>query len=459
MIKYLQAAVKRDFIEQGKWAWLFWVFTVLLLLRLVYVQPYNPDAGYYASGAKLILEGLKPYRDFQLGYLPLGIYLLSAFFFITGSDSLEAGFVFIFLVNVLSSWVVYGWCRKKGCSSNYAWVLASVYLLLVVQHEGSLLVLEPIMAFFLLLAFFFSEGSNKLHWLLVGLFVGALFFIKQYGLLFLPLFVWRAVLSKEKMRAKIWFLLLGFMATGLIFVNYFFDEIFYQNLITQTNNRTYQYYGAGIFQWIKGSMNLVAPVAVALCAYIYLYLDGQIRTRQVAFIVVAFLLVSAQFWFKIFPHYYILALPAIMLMLAEIPQKQDWPFLKPLIIFSFTPSLFYLFNLAFSTEIRLEKEKQQGIARQILELTHGYNQNILIVNCDEFINPYLYAVNNFYPPDLRKTRFGFESTPEFTPLIISASYVVLTKEKWWEIEQYNPETLKLLQAKKQVVKPDFILCY
>lgn len=289
----------------------------------------NCDTGYYLGVVELLHEGLVPYKDFALGYTPLAMYLLLIPRFFTSSYSIIMLFhsLILFTDAVLLAVCVY----KEVRSVLLSWTIGLVFLVLSYYLEGIYLYLEPYSIFFgecamLVMLSLKEKGASKRRFVLL-LVSGALsslaFLSKQYGIVFAAYIGIMALLSSETWKRKVLdciVLFCGFCVPVVLVVFLFaindgsISELYAQLSGNGYGDRSLGMYKTGVFRVLRLFPWLFfVPVLV---------LEKDKRKRTVVLSCVAgTFLVSLQFYFFVWSHYYLFLLPFVLLLFGLIWQS------------------------------------------------------------------------------------------------------------------------------------------
>lgn len=144
------------------------------------------DAGYYASLARLTARGYVPFLDFPSVYPP-GVYYLLA---VLGESGLSDPLLlraYVCAFHSLNALLFFLLLRTLGLATRHALFWCCVFLLWVLQLDGTDVVLEPFQQTFLLAGMLGILRLDGWRGALVGgLSVGCALLVKQYTLLALP---------------------------------------------------------------------------------------------------------------------------------------------------------------------------------------------------------------------------------------------------------------------------------
>lgn len=249
---------------------ILWVLGAILIAGL-YIHAYlfapiNTDAGFYLSMTDQWFNGAVIYKDLQMNYTPLGIYLFGLCDIWTNSPRYDDYLLVLYIFNILNAGWIYLLSRKLGLTTFISAGASLVSLGLYYKYEATLIVLEPFMLFFLLAATYFSlfaTRSDRL-WLFVGFFVSFAFLCKQYSLVIVPpmiywmyklggfRFVWRLGL----------FFLTGFSLPVMIFLGHY--ALTYEIYPTEIMRIWFSSGGYGARSLLQMSLSLLLFITISL---------------------------------------------------------------------------------------------------------------------------------------------------------------------------------------------------
>ncbi len=167
-----------------------------------YMSLFEPDEGYYATAAKLVYEGMVPYKDFVFTHTPLYLYLLSKAYLIFGVSIITARMVTA-TIAIFTVLVLYAFVRRLY--NPLIAVLAFIFYALnpVVLISDRIVQLSTPVLFFVLLAVYYLILSKKnVHLFTVGTILGIGFLLKEATLLALAGIILFLLWEKKKTKVK-----------------------------------------------------------------------------------------------------------------------------------------------------------------------------------------------------------------------------------------------------------------
>ncbi len=169
-----------------------WLKISLLILLTGFIFstvgiPYlNPDSGFYLKYAWDIHNGLSYYKDMNVAYNPLAMFILSFIFDIYPSISLYFIFLFIVILYFISALLFYTILCNFKTDKPIAKLFSFILLVSLFELDGANIQLEPFVLLFQLTGILFIQKwsvNKKYIWLfLAGLSCFFAFYTKQYGI-------------------------------------------------------------------------------------------------------------------------------------------------------------------------------------------------------------------------------------------------------------------------------------
>jgi len=299
-------------------------FGVSLLLLVVYLlsalrSPVNADAGYYLGTVELIHKGFVPYRDFKLSYTPLFFYVLQIPRLFMGEyPDYTIYMLFLYLIVFLDAVLLAAIVKKISKSVKWAWFSAIAFLILYYYLDGAYFVLEACSVCFGLVSMLILIGEKQTVWqmMLSGTFAALAFLTKQYGVLFVGV-VGVLLLSSDvewkKRMLNCLYAAIGFCVVIALFV------LMYMISGLGVDELMHSLGGSGYGK--QASLTYVEGVGKTLKLFPYLLFVPCLffgkKDKGLGLItacIVSILLASLQFYFNVFPHYYVYLLPFVLVL-------------------------------------------------------------------------------------------------------------------------------------------------
>ncbi len=148
--------------------------------------PLNVDAGFYLPVARDMVRGHTLYHDLPCDYPPAVFEALSLLRprWLATPAVVKLVWLFVHAANAVLLFCV---LRRWQYHRDVAWFAATVFAAWTMALDGTAIVLEPLVNFFLLLAMLsVARGSRRTTGFIAGLLFGTALMVKQYALLSLP---------------------------------------------------------------------------------------------------------------------------------------------------------------------------------------------------------------------------------------------------------------------------------
>lgn len=241
--------------KETNWRLYLWYVFLALSVPLALIpmvlcalgNPMDADPSYFLSIMERISEGKVLYKDVHCGYPPVWFYLTAAvkWLFHIPSGCEEPYYIFHFLMQVFSAFVLFKMIRHLGIDAKIAYFCSWLFVMMGHWMQASFLILEPLTIAFGLLALWLvmEHGKGNVWQLFIaGVAASCSFLCKQYGLgyLFLCLFLMLFYCKTDAKRIAMF--LLGFVVPLLICLaiwgNAFVNNVFlngYGSSIDESN--------------------------------------------------------------------------------------------------------------------------------------------------------------------------------------------------------------------------------
>lgn len=422
-------------------------FLLVAYLLAAFRSYVNADAGYYLGVTELIHQGYVPYRDFRLGYTPLLFYTMQIPRAIMGTYPVYLGYmlflyVFVFLDAFLLALIV----RKLTYSIKQAWLSGLFFLVIYYYLEGTFFVLEAFSLCFGLISILMIIDNKQTFGRIVlsGAFVALAFLAKQYGVLFAGVIGILLLFSKVEWKKRILnsiYATLGFCAVMALFVVLFRISGFgFDELINALSGSGYgRKAGSAYFEGVLKSLRLFPYLMFVPCLFI-----GKMDKERALIIacLTGILLASLQFYFNVFPHYFIYLLPFVLILNVLI-----WKQLKLLGCSRFLLLLYYGFfftsvaipmqNVYKNTKTLVKHDLRAGQIQTANQLRLIVDKNhVETAMCYWNTLPY-YALCPMVPSTMEKYgfSFGYDTEETYCERLMGADCFVVEKKEMKDIEK------------------------
>jgi len=320
------------------------VYLFVLLIGYVIVTflfPYiEVDASYYLKIAFDISHGMSFYKDMNVQYNPLVMYLLSFLFYIfpkAGFYLINSYLLLIYIVNGFLFYKILGFYDLKKAIKQ---LFVIIMLLSFYLFTGFNLYLEPFVLMFQFLALFLllKWEVNKSWQLLffAGMCSYFAFYSKQYGIFILPAFIFFIYINSKSLSNKIqhfiYFLIVIIVPLGIIYIYFWlfskipFIEFTYKILAIKSLSGEDVVTGINyhLSAFLLSSINfiLTAPY-VTIIFYAIFRKEIRLLTKKSIFCFLIIFGACMQLFFAAYIHYFQLIFPYFLLLAAIILNEQD----------------------------------------------------------------------------------------------------------------------------------------
>ncbi len=217
---------------------IFLMIFPLLILYILFVSLRGIlfyDEGYILYGAKRILEGQIPYKDFHFAYTPASLYLTALSFKIFGISVLS-GRILMIIVNGVGVFVAYILLKQFVKNKYYIFLGVTAYLFWGIGHINfpwPIMLAIPSGLFHSLLLYKFLKTKLARFAFIAAVFVAMTFLIKQNLGIVLGLQTFMLLVIFKELRSKffVFFYFLGILLPSLIYAGYLFHTNSFYNFI------------------------------------------------------------------------------------------------------------------------------------------------------------------------------------------------------------------------------------
>ena len=406
---------------------LLFIFALILLSMGIYIKYgiIQADASYYLGVSKSMMEGMIPYKDFQVGYTPLSFYLMCIPLYLT-NGSYSACLICLYGFHLLNAFLVFLICRKHFFSRFNSYYCALLSLLLCYYFGGEVYILEPFVLFFGLFSLYFAMSEKICDIIIAGFLCFCSFWSKQYGLGFFFLCL-AYLLNGQNVLKKQLFLILGF-AVGAIFwgVVLKLQGVSFESLIS-LNGSTYERKGglAGIVYVWRTLFSIIPLLFVSLLLCILKW-KSCIKDRLIKVSICALAGFMLQWYIRTYWHYLIYMMPFCVFILFKVSNYIKSRRLKTIYYILFCISFVRPTIALIQSDVLIVKEKprleQEEFAKEVLKIIPKKTKDVFGEQNCSFINGY-------YPPLFDTYGFSFAESEEQFNKQIKASRYYLTYDK------------------------------
>lgn len=410
----------------------FWGLILgLLMVSGILFSPFSGDAPYYLSTARDISHGLVPYRDINLSYTPLMMYLNAIIWFVVSQPHYSAFIIFQYLIILCSAFILYKIALRMSLSKAKATFISIFFSICILSSDGHFINLEVYSILFVLLSYL---SLIQKRFLLCGFLLALTFFCKQYGILnFIPFLLLLVFAEGFKFKPILQFCIGGIIPL-LFFIGYFcvVKETAFQNLLMQLTGQGYGEKNIAETKTLFGFLNgakVFILMLVPLCFYKFNPFTNTMRMALVIAILVMLLPVAVQS----FQHYFLNAFPYIAILLITL-WKQDEIQWRPVHVSLAIVSVLLILRIVNHAE----KRETQRIIAEVLSKEYPKGSIIYLKGT---IN-YLYISNDYSNPVLKDVGYSyiFKTSREFLK-----NHTVLSFDR---VGAYLPNRIISINGKK-----------
>ena len=418
------------------------LFSVYLLLTFVLSalrSPINIDAGYYLGVTELIHDGYFPIKDFGLRYTPLCFYILQIPRWFMGEfPDYSVYMLSLYLVAIIDAILLSSIIRRVTGNVKIAWFAGLSFLALYYYLDGEFFIIEAFSIFFGLLAttLLVEREHSALRCILAGACCALSFLAKQYGLLFfgfLTVLLLTSVIPIRKRLIQCLLIGLGGGIVLLFFVLWFnFKGVSIRELISSLSGSNYGQQSLLLYaDGLKRCCKLFPYLFFLPCLF---YCKQKEHYPLIWACLVGLFLASLQFFFNVFPHYYMYLLPFVFLLCALLLHGIH-SFWKIKTIF-----LIYVCVLFTSIAIPLQTDYTSTIA--LIRHNHRYEQEQAISQLRQIVQDYkienafcfwntiqFYGLCPLKPPAMQKYgyEFGYNTEEALAERLMKADCFLVSK--------------------------------
>lgn len=425
---------------------IFWGIAAFLMIAFFlysfWIAPFSVHHGYYVGAAKLMAEGLVPFKDFNIMDFPLGIWIISLVYRIVGvSTSGNAAVVFLMFIHLTNIGLLNLIMKTLHVKRVYSWISTIFYVLVLYSSDSLMVTLEPIAVLFLQISILIVLlWLNKLNSIACSVIFLIAVLCKYEMIALLPAMCLFVFLEGYNKSFKRLFLFLGSFVCIAILV-YYVLSTYYSTQIWE--HFIWSVWGPN--NWHNTAFNVII-YGGRCCLYFLvpgLILYKFIKRETLAYswiALVTFVLLS--FWFfcekpsSICQFTYPFITIAFSLGLQDFSEKKRWMYLF------FLSALLMPAYLCIREFNKLEygdiKEEQQSYIELLKEIVPEKKEvSVMCYKCVDYdFGPQVFSeVSTFKPFDLKNTRWG--------------------DREWWYADQFDFVTTSIQNANLILMNHDF----
>lgn len=401
------------------------VFLFFAFLLSAFRSSVNADAGYYLGVTELIHQGYVPYRDFGLSYTPLFFYVLQLPRLLMGTyPDYTVYMLFLYLISTLDAILISELVKRITGSVKLAWLSALVFLLMYLYLDGAYFILETFSSFCGLVSMALLVGRDKSFWrcFFSGVFCALAFWAKQYGLLFAGFVGVMLLLSNEQgWKSRLLncsYAFVGFCTILVLFISLFaLSGVGMNDLISALSGSSYG--GQSMGMYVDGVIKTCRLFPILLFVPSILLGRGEKEKPLFWACCIGLFLASIQFYFNVFPHYYIFMLPFVLVLNAMTWRrlKSEWgaPVLFLLYFgFLFTSCAIPMQNVYKDTKSLVKHDIRAGQRKTVVQLRKAVIEHELDSALCYWNTIQYYGLCPIKPAAMEDSGFAFGSDSEGT---------------------------------------------
>jgi hypothetical protein len=436
---------------------------VILNFYAVLFNYIDSDSSYYLSIVERLNDGLQLYKDINTVYAPFYFYfLLSLKRIFDIGINYEFFLTVHFLIQFISAYVVYRISIIIINRKDYSFYAAYFFIISSHWNFGNNVLLEtPSLLFGLVsILILIRKPKSIASYLIAGTLASLSFLTKQYGLVFFGLLFFLTLFDEEKMK-HILYMFSGFAIPIIICYMIWGDRF---NVVFTGNN--YGLNGSiwdnlsqmvlGIYDFIVKVFPVLVPV-ILIIPFIIKHMT-KCEKQYIAFLIFGLLGFMLQFYFEIFPHYYLYMIPfAILLVFMTLRYSFKYrviiyPFLIITILITLYSTYYKLFYKLYIKHPEW-KESQYQMSRQILNKVEK-NKTLFIEDS--------WLIDQYYLTNLLPPKCDYSFGPGMNELdhiqqIISADYVLTTVNSHSGFDKIK--IYKEFRNRKAIILNDYFVLY
>lgn len=178
------------------------IMMVAFFLYSFWIAPFSIYHGYYVGAAKLMAEGLVPYKDFNVMDFPLGIWLFSLVYRVVGvTSSGNAAVIFLMVIHLLNTYLLNVLMERLKVQNIYRWISILLYIFILYSSDALMVNIEPLAVLFLLMSIIFAQKYHSKPALFVSALSMALAVFCKYQVVSMAIAVAIMVLVSAKSKS------------------------------------------------------------------------------------------------------------------------------------------------------------------------------------------------------------------------------------------------------------------
>ncbi len=465
-------------LTKSEYRWLKIFLLILLtgfIISTIGIPFLNHDSGFYLKYAWDIHNGFSYYKDLNVAYTPLAMFILSIIFDIYPSISLYFIFLFIVILYFISTLLFYFILCNFKTDKPIAKLISLILLVSLFELDGANIQLEPFVLLFqltgILLIQKWSVNKNYIWLFLAGLSCFFAFYAKQYGITVAIGMVWYIYSFRNNLKNLVSIVIIfsaGIMFPVLIIILYqIFLQIPLNNILLKllsinyiTGKEIITGIGYDLPHFFKSIYKFIIDLPLVLLLIVFA--TRKFRPKLNKDLIFVILLISGsciQLVFAGYRHYYQLIAPYILmlipLIISNLDSAKQVEFHRYLILLSL---IFLITTVPIMTDRFIHRSKRLNH-----QLTRTEKLTKIIPSGEKVylqaISPAYYYLCRYKSPDFLKLgyRFPEELSPEYiTKSLVQGDYIIVD-ESYLKFEDFETNYLTLDKFELNDKRTGFIL--
>lgn len=135
---------------------------IVFFLYSFWIAPFSIQHGYYVGAAKLMAESLMPYKDFNIMDFPIGIWVLSLVYRVSGvATSGNVAVIFLMLIHLINISLFNVLLKRIHVQTVRRWISISLYVVTLYSTDALMVNVEPVAVLFLMLSILFAQEYHS----------------------------------------------------------------------------------------------------------------------------------------------------------------------------------------------------------------------------------------------------------------------------------------------------------
>lgn len=435
-----------------KYVWaLVTIAFIVFFLYSFWIAPFSVQHGYYVGAAKLMAQGLVPFRDFNIMDMPLGIWIISLVYRVVGVEtSGNAAVVLMMVVNVFNFFLIYQLLKRIHVQTIFRWIGLLFYVCILYSTKALMVNIGPLCVFFLLLAILFLQNHNKVGCLISAACLTLSVLCEYHVLVMMPVLFFLVLFSTKNSKR--------YLGEALFFLGSFvmlFVAAYLIVVVLCGESNVFSHFDLRITFWGRMKSFLSYIVILGGRCSLYFIIPGIIafqlvrkRTRvYTCLALIAYFLCTCLLVFRFNNAWGQFLYPFIVIAFAsgmqDLTEKNRYLFLLYLSCFAIP------LYLCLRDYQKLEggdlKEEQMAYLQIVNDTFPGpKTMAVFAYHCSDYdMGPQVFSeIYHVLPSNLKRTQWGlndwsFNQYTEATVAMEEANIIVMNKEFFYNVDSFN----------------------